>query len=331
VKTVRLWITRTIIIALLVVAVIKSPTAFVSALAGVILAVYLIVIWLKWKFWRIISPLNDMSKAVRQTTLSLQKSGNPFFRTEPVKAAQRVLEQNGFTILGTYAAEQLPRTNIILANNEPEGIHALIIDTEYLGTITEYCSKYEDGRTFTCSNTKMPAILPRPDDHPISRLPDLDAQGVLGHFKESRPTTGIYKLKDGEIQSQVEALYHELKVYEIEAIERSINLEAQLLEKFIIDSGWSAIEWHRKQNDVVIVHDKIKDYELISRYEDAIDDEDEQYQKMKHRVESIIKNNPPIEAFKILSQEIPTKAKLKKIHELTEPVLAHVYLKVTQP
>ena len=73
-KTVRVWTIRVIIIALLLAAVIKSPTAFVSALVGLILAGYLIYLWLRWKFWRILSPLKDWNHAISQTTLNLQPS-----------------------------------------------------------------------------------------------------------------------------------------------------------------------------------------------------------------------------------------------------------------
>jgi len=54
-KKVRIWLIRIIVIALLLAAVIKSPTAFVAALLGVVLAGYLFIIWPKWKFWRIVS------------------------------------------------------------------------------------------------------------------------------------------------------------------------------------------------------------------------------------------------------------------------------------
>jgi hypothetical protein len=328
-NTVRIWLIRVIIITLLAVAVIKSPTAFVAALLGVILAGYLIFIWIKWKFWRILSPLADMGNQMREVTLSLQKANPRFHKPERVQADIEIFKRNGFTILGTYTAKQIPATNIVLANNESEGIHALIMDMEHLGPITEYCSKYEDERTFTCSNTRIPEFMPRPDTHAVSRFPGLDAQEVLNRFKESRPASGIRKIKGDEIPQFVESLYRELKVYAIESITNASDLENQLLENFIVNSGWSAIEWHRKQNDVLIIHDQIKNYELISKYESAVDDEDEQYQKMKGRIESIIKGNTPLNAFKLLTSEIPTMNKLQKIHELSEPIPAHVYIKVS--
>lgn len=326
-KMARVWIVRILIIALLAVAIIKSPTAFVAALAGVILAGYLIFIWLKWKFWRILAPFKEMGRMTNEVTLNLQKSNRPFHNPEKVNAAIATLQQNGFTILGTYTAKQLPTTNIVVANHHSEGMHAIIMDMEYQPVITEFCSRYESGATFTCSNTFMPAFLPRPDNHPISRFPKADAQTVLNQFKATRPPNAIYKIPDAEVISQIEALYNEIKVYEVETIENTTSTEAQLLENFIINSGWSAIEWHRKQNDIVIIHDQIKDYELISKYEEMVDDEDEQYQKRKRRAESIIKNNPPLVAFQILIAEIPTKQRLEKILELTEPIPAHVYLK----
>jgi hypothetical protein len=330
-KTARIWLIRILIIALLIAAVIKSPTAFVAALLGVILAGYLLFLWLKWKFWRIISPLTEMGRMTNEVTLTLLKSNRPFHNPEKVNADIATLKQNGFTILGTYTAKQLPTTNIVVANNQSENIHAIIMDMEYQPVITEFCSWYENGATFTCSNTIMPAFLPRPDNHPISRLPKSDAQTVLNQFKATRPAATLCQIPDAEVVSQIEALYNEIKVYEVETIENTTSTEAQLLENFIIKSGWSAIEWHRKQNNIVIIHDKIKDYELISKYEEIVDDEDEQYQKRKGRAESIIKNNTPINAFKILITEIPTKQRLEKILELTEPIPAHVYLKKSAP
>jgi hypothetical protein len=326
-KTTRIWLTRILIIALLLAAVIKSPTAFVAALAGVILAGYLIFLWLKWKFWRIISPLTEMGRMTNEVTLTLLKSNRPFHNPEKVKADIETLKQNGFTILGTYSAKQLPTTNIVVANHQTESVHAIIMDVEYQPVITEFCSRYENETTFTCSNTIMPACLPRPDKHPISRFPKTDAQNVLNQFKATRPVVALCPIPDAEVLSQIEALYNEIKVYEIETLENTTNTEAQLLENFIVNSGWSAIEWHRKQNDIVIIHDRIKDYELISKYEGMVDNEDELYQKRKGRAESIIKNNTPINAFKILIAEIPTKQRLEKILELTEPIPAHVYIK----
>lgn len=326
-STIRVWVIRIIVIALLLAAVIKSPTAFVAALVGIILAGYLIFLWLKWKFWRILSPLSEWGDAISQVTLSLQKSTRPFYHPERANAAIEALKQNGFMILGTYTAKQVSRTNVVLANHENNDVHALIMDTEFLGVTTEFCSRYEDGGSFTCSNTELPGIMPRPDNHPITRLPKAEVQTVLDEFKASRPPSGICKIADKDIQSQVETLYNELKCYEIETLEKTADTDAQLLENFIISSGWSAIEWHRKQPDVVIIHDKLKDYDLISKFEEAIDDEDEQYKKLKGRAESVIRNNPPLEAFRILSSEIPTKIRLKKILELTDPIPAHVYLK----
>jgi hypothetical protein len=330
-KTARIWLTRILIIVLLLAAVIKSPTAFVAALAGVILAGYLLFLWLKWKFWRFIAPLTEMGRMTNEVTLTLLKMNRPFHNPEKVNADIAALKQNGFTILGTYTAKQLPTTNIVVANNQPENVHAIIMDMEFQPVITEFCSRYESGASFTCSNTIMPAFLPRPDNHPISRLPKSDAQTVLNHFKATRPAANLCQIPDAEVVSQIEALYNEIKVYEVETIENTTGTEALLLENFIIQSGWSAIEWHRKQNDIIIIHDKIKDYELISKYEEMVDDEDEQYQKRKGRAESIIKNNTPINAFKILITEIPTKQRLEKIQELTEPIPAHVYLKKSAP
>ncbi len=325
-KTIRLWITRILIIALLLAAVIKSPTAFVAALAGIILAVYLIWLWIKWKFWRILSPLSDIGNAFREVTLNLQKTGRPLYNPEPVQAALEFLKQNGFTVLGTFTAKQFSNANIVLTNHAAEGIHALIMDIQYLSVTTEFCSRYEDGKTFTCSNTQLPDVLPRPDIHPITRLPKAEVQAVFDQFKATRPQSGICNLKDEEVQAQVESLYGELKSYQLETIEKTVKTDAQLLENFIIASGWTAIEWHRKQHDVLIIHDNLKDYDLISKFEDAVDDEDEQYKKRKNRVESVIRNHKPIEAFQILSAEIPTKTRFRKIHELTEPIPAHVYL-----
>jgi len=326
-KTIRVWIIRIIVIALLLLAVIKSPTAFVAALAGIILAAYLVWLWIKWKFWRIFSPLGEWNDAISRVTLNLQKSDQPFYNPEPVKAASEFLAQNGFTNLGNFTGKQLSGVmNIVLTNHESEGMHAIIMDRKHLGIITEFCSRYENGGTFTCSNTELPAVLPRSESHPIIRLPKAEVQTVFTRFKESRPQSAICRLKDDELQSHIESLYNELKTYEIEALEKALSNDAQLLENFIIASGWTAIEWHRRQNDVLIIHDKLKDYDLISKFEDAIDDEDEQYKKSKGRAESIIRNNTPIKAFEILTSEIPTKIRLKKIHELTEPVPAHVYL-----
>jgi len=326
-KKVRIWLIRIIVIALLLAAVIKSPTAFVAALLGVVLAGFLFIIWLKRKFWRIVSPLADVSKMTREVTLNLQKIDRQFNNPDRVNADIAFLKEKGFSILGTFTARQLQTTNIVVANNQPEGIQAIIMDLPHLGVTTEFCSRYEDGKSFTCSNTKLPAVLPRPDIHPISRFPEADAQTVFSQFIASRPSTAISKFEDAAIPSQIESLYNEIKVYEIETIEKTANTEALLLENFIINSGWSAIEWHRRQNDIIIVHDKIKDYDLVSRFENLMDTEDEQYEKLKGKIESIIKNNKPIDAFKILSAEIPTKHRLEKVLELGTPVPAHVYLK----
>lgn len=271
------------IIALLTAAVIKSPTAFVAALLGVILAGYLLFIWIKWKFWRIFSPLAEVSRMTKEVTLNLQKSNKPFYNSEKVNADIQTLKQKGFTILGTYAAKNLASTNIVVANHQSQDAHAIIIDIEYQGVTTEFCSRYESGATFTCSNTLTPAFLPRPDNHPISRFPNANTQTVLDQFKTTRPPSDICKIPDSEILSQIELLYNEIKVYQIETTESTANIETQLLEKFIVSSGWSAIEWHRKQNNVVIIHDKIKDYELVSRYEGLIHNEDEPYETLKGR------------------------------------------------
>lgn len=329
-KTIRIWLIRIVVITLLTAAVIKSPTAFVAALLGVILAGYLFVIWLKWKFWRIVSPLADVGNMTREVTLNLQKTDRPFSNPDKVNANIAVLKEKGFSILGTFTARQLHRTNIVVANNQPEGMHAIIIDIEHLGVTTEFCSRYEDGKSFTCSNTRLPAVLPRPDIHPISSFPEADVQTVLSQFMALRPPTAICKIEDVAIPAQIESLYNEIKVYEIETIEKTANTEAQLLENFIINSGWSAIEWHRRQNNIIIVHNGIKDYDLVSRYENLMDTEDEQYQALKGKIESIIKKNTPIDAFKILSSEIPLKHRLEKVLELDAPVPAHVYLKKSE-
>lgn len=326
-RTARIWLIRIVIVALLIAAAVKSPTAFVSALFGVILAVYLIFLWIKWKFWRIVSPLQDFGKTANEVTLKLFKTSRKFHNAEQVNASIAILERQGFSMLGTFTARQFSTANIVVGNNQVEGISAIIMDIQYLGVTTEFCTRYEDGSSFTFSNTKIPDVLPRPVNHPIKRLPKAEVQEIFNEFKSSRPASGIYKISDAEIISNIEGFYSELKAYQLETIENTVSIEKELLENFIVKSGWSAIDWHRKQNDIVIIHDKIKDYDLIGRYESLLDTDGTQYQDLKGRVESIIRNHTPIAAFEKLSAEIPTKQRLEKILELSEPIPAHVYIK----
>ena len=105
------------------------------------------------------------------------------------------------------------------------------------------------------------------------------------------------------------------------------QLDRQLREEFLAWSGWSAIDWDRKQSRVVFIHDELRSHEVVDAYLSALHLEDEhEHAREKQRAETLVQETTKTAALEKMIQESPHKVALEKLMELTTPVRANVYL-----
>jgi hypothetical protein len=108
-------------------------------------------------------------------------------------------------------------------------------------------------------------------------------------------------------------------------------LNEELREEFLTQSNWSALEWDKKQNRIVIIHNQMPTSEVVNAYLYPLpsSDGDEDVAR-RAKTELVVQETSRTAAFERLVHDNP-QAGFEKIMELSTPVPAIVYLAPERP
>jgi hypothetical protein len=185
---------------------------------------------------------------------------------------------------------------------------------------------------FTCTNSKIPSFLDRPPGKIIERHPGLGLKELLREFMKNRPDKPMLPIKPMEFAPRFEQYHKELMEWQTQVAEINDKLRRELREEFLAKANWSAVEWDRNQNRIVIIFDEMRESDLVNAYYSFLPSSDEEENDpRKEQIEAIASQLPRIAAFERLIQEIPLNPPFEKVLELTSPVPATVYLSPENP
>ncbi len=324
------WLIRVIFWGVIIGAIVAWPQGVGAVLAGGAILLLVLVLWIKYKIKKFLAPLQDLELFPESIKLTLQEKVS-WNKADLVAAASEAIKASGFEPIGTFTINKSTNQFVEAFMNEKESAYAVVYDFPFTDVVVDYVSEFEDGSCFTCSNTQLPEILEYPSGRTVDRHPGMDAGPLYEEFVSARPDGPRMPVSADGFVARFEQYHAEVMAWNREQVDYREKLAQALHEEFLAQSNWSAIEWDRKQNRVVFVHDALPSREVVDMYVSALCLEDEgEFDREKKRAEALVKEATKTDAFERMIQESPHQVGLEKLMELTTPVRANVYLSAAE-
>jgi hypothetical protein len=325
------WLVRLIFWGFIIFAIIKWPQGVGAVLAGGAILLLALIFWIKYKIRKWLKPLENFKLFYPELTLIGQEKVS-WNHPEAMEKQIEELRTSGFRQIGSYKLQEMNAANIFAALNEKEAIYAAVYDLPRVDVMLDLVTIYEDNTTFTCSNSEIAGFLQRPPGKLVERHPGLGAEELLRELLKNRPDKPRLAVKPEDFVPRFERYHKELMEWQHIHAESVEKLNRELREEFLAKANWSAIEWDRKQNRVVIIHDQMPENEVVDAYRSWLPDcGDEQEDGRNQQIENIAHESPRLAAFERMIREVPHHPPFEKIVELTSPVPACVYLSPERP
>ncbi len=118
------------------------------------------------------------------------------------------LLQAGFQDAGVFSVDEIPGVVLRLMSKPDEGLTAIAYEHPRVGHWLEIVTRYTDGTSASVTNSKSPAMDPRPG-HPRTRMPGAPAVQVLARARHDRPEGPHLECPASALVSQFETAYAE--------------------------------------------------------------------------------------------------------------------------
>ncbi len=319
------WTIRAALLAVVVTALVYSPRGVMTVVAGILIAAVVIYWWLRRKFKKLIGPLADMDFFPDRIQLQLQKRA-AWTHEEEASRQESALLELGYKSLGRFTIDKTPGVLLGGFHGTSPPSFAVINDWEHLDVNLDFVCRFEDGSYLTCTSSSVTEVLERPPHMPIVRLPEADPHSLHERFVAEIGGRPVAPLTPDEFTSLYETYHAEHQAWQLENAEQNEQLERAIRESFLESAGWSAIEWDRKRERVVFVHDSLQKWIVAETYLDAHDFDDDLYDREEVRAKEVCAELPPRRAFAALLESAPGGSGVSKLLELSEPVPVDAYL-----
>ncbi len=326
-KTFLKWVIRIIFWAAMIAVVVIFPKTVGAIVAGLLIAFLLIYYFIIWKIKKWLAPLKDLDLFPMQIKIT-QSSRTKWHHTDKIKAIEGSLTSLGYEKIGEFTAGKMPGLNLDGFIAKDGTSYALAYDIQYMNPYVDFFSMFTDGTSCTFTNTVQPPIFERSPMNPMSRFPELGIPELHGKFIRERPSNEIRKFSKEEFIPILEKNYADERDWQMKCAQDQERLSRELRENFLMRSGWTAIEWEKKQNRVTFIHDRLKGYEVVDIYRSCLDDDclEEKRTEEENNAKELFKLKPPSLAFDEIINNLPEKTRPVKILELSIPITATAYL-----
>lgn len=256
-----------------------------------------------------------------------------WFHPEEVADASTALESLGFEPAGDFKADKRPWSFLRGFVHPTDRMYGVIDDQHSsLGMHVELVTVYEDGSYLTCSSTRFPEIFDRPPNQPIERYPHADVATLHAKMMEGRPNQPMRVVTRGDWADVVMAYVAQEGRWRDADEEAKRQLQARIEATFLEKMGWSAGAWDQKRERVAFIHDRLRQADVVNRFDDHLYVEDEALsdsiqEQMMERVE----RHPPREAFAAGIALVPSDVSFEKLVTFETDVVVDAYLAPQRP
>lgn len=325
------WLIRIILWGLIITVVALAPRIVGAIVAGLAIFFLIIYWWIIYKLRKLLAPLKDLDLFPAKIKLELRGAPEWHF-TDKVKQQEKELQELGFEPIGCYTADKMKGVNIYGFLDTDQSVYAVIYDQQYTGSFLDFFIAFNDNTYITFTNNPQPQIFDRPPGKPIERFPD---QGIADLYRTCLEKCPADKQKEQLTKEGfagiVEKYFAEDRAWQMEHFEESDKMQEAMEEAFLEKSGWSAVEWNRKKNQVIFIHNNLKDWEVVSHYTSGLFLKDDKlYEQEEQRMKKLAREMSPIESFSAALADMPG-TKFTELMELHHPVPVAVYLIPTAP
>ena len=113
---------------------------------------------------------------------------------------------NGFSDIGTYGIREMMGVRVRFFVNVADNSAACVYEHSKAGYWVDLYSRYADGGSFTCSNSKPTGLVER-QGHRIVHAPGLDSNQLIAKFRAERPKAPFEPVDPEKVPEQFEKTY----------------------------------------------------------------------------------------------------------------------------
>ena len=331
------WLIRLVFWSVVVVALVFWAREVAIVVASMLLVLLIVYFWIVYKIKKWLKPLENMNLFPTEIHLLPAKHIEAHHGEEEQHNSETLL-RFGFESIGFFTVDAMPGVNVHAFVHPEKSAYAAVYDEQSLGVWVDIVSEYRDGSYFTITTNKAVPDMERPPDKIVERYEGEDLGEMFTQFLEARPDGEWRPVSREGFAESVERYFAEEQAWQMERVDQEEEFARQLRESFLEASGWSAIEWDRKQHRVIFIHDHLGKDEVEELYMDGwhVDEgDDEEYDAMydaeADRAKRLAKSLKPREAMAAMIEKTSGKGQFEKLLAIQSPVEADVYLTPEQP
>jgi hypothetical protein len=328
------WLFRILFWGFIIFALIKWPQGVGAVLAGGAILVLILYLWIMHKIKKFISTFAANFQMLSPTITLVKQEKASFNNPAAVKENLAALRAAGFREVGVFNIKEVEKANVCGFIDEGRSIYAAVYDFPQLEVVVDFVTPYQDESVFTCTNTKYSKYtdgFERPPGKVVLLREEMPASELLGEFLRNRPEKPMQPIRAADFVPAVERYHKETMEWRAQQAENAERLGEELRDEFLAQANWSALEWDKKRDRLVIIYDEMPTMEVVNTYLQALPEHDEEdSENPRTRKELVVQETSRMAAFERLVQANP-EAGFEKVMELSSPVPAVVYLAPERP
>lgn len=345
----RKWTIRLIVWAVLLAPLLLWPKVVGGALFALIILAAALWYFVKWKFKKFFGQIGEAigGLATAYGPFALLDDDMLLVPAEQVKlhhpreaiGYREALGALGFVGTGSFQVEQVDDFSFAVYYHSDKGLWALVYDYK-AECVLDIFGQKSDGAFFAATNGVPDLMAENARNAPVACCKDVDAPGLLVAVEDlvapahrAAPSVDAFPtLFFAYIQARRVWLFGDSELQE----QRQKALRVAFLEQ----SGWTALEWDRKQDRVFFVHDASEvdslAYQLIEmtgfpdEEEDEEDGEGDAYDRELEAIRESLLRGALRASFRAQLEARNLQEKCPFVMTLEEPVPADVYLSDTE-
>jgi hypothetical protein len=325
------WLINLSVPAVIIAAIYISPRAVAIVVGSLAIVLVAVVWWIKVKIRKFIEPFKNLEFYPGTVDL-IPATDIQWHKPEEVEAMSTAFRKLGFAHTGDYRAEKDAGINFRGFVHIEQRIYALIYDLEYMSDRFDLVTAYEDGSYMTYSNTDLPEILERPPTMPIERMPGASVKAVYEQCIAKRPAGAMKAVSADALASSLKQYVDEENRWRVEHADWEEKLRLQIEETFLATVGWSAIEWNRKEDRVVFVHDSLRKMDAFERFVNSVYvDDDDLEARISSQAHDLVAELSIRRAFAKMIELAPAGQEFEKIATFNVELDVDAYLAPERP
>lgn len=308
----KIWLYRIILLAIVGGAIYISPRGVAVVVASLAIVAIAIIWWIKMKIRKFVEPFKNFE--LIPSTVDLKPTTiTSWHEPEQVERETAQFRELGFEHAGDFTAEKMADVNFRGFIHTEHRLHVLMYDMPHLQNKFDIVTAYEDGSYMTYTNSDFPELLERPPTQPIERLPNVDVKTLFDHCIANRPDKPMKLVPKEELAATIKSYVEEEHLWRIENAEQEDRLRDLTEETFLNETGWSAIEWNRKEDRVLFIHERLRKMDAVELFMDSIRVEDSDHDRIQSMANNLVAEMPIRKAFSQMIELPPAGQAFEKL------------------